>query len=1232
MATTEMNVLTPEKYLEELSPFLGQTGCIKSAHDVDKIISRMEDPTLLLVSKSILTSAVRATKAPSTLEKFMSSGGWAILNTWLENSMKKGEENYPFIVCLLDVLRKLPVTVEYLQQGNFGKLVKQLKKADDEEASTAASGLLKEWLLVVKKHQNPSSSKEALEKKRKLEEEKKAAAAALGPISASVRAKEKEVAKPTAKPKSRKTKKKADDGKVDEPAEKKSKPADLAKPGEVVKKEKVKSPTAPPVESAGFMNALSSANLPKARMRKKSVPPPNQKNPKAGAGTGVKMDTEDVPGDRSATAGGSAETSSQQQQQQDVDDGAQMETHEAMDTSVPHPPMPVPSSYSGAGVLVYPGQRNRKKKRVTWAPAETMRDVYFFEIEEGERVNMHAKNFLDIAKMEKEKEALALRTFRSEAVESIPWRLVPISRDTPALVSPGFKSSEKIKQERREQSTLAFLFLSKASLPDTPGEPEPEMSDSSRSFAEPKLIPILDESDPGLPTGAVAPGIPAAVTAPAAYAGDVVGMQGAQLPVATAPAAAAAPAAHPVPGLDSTQTQASVQDLLDKLKTKGMISAEGAAGQQQQPGGMIPPGPGMQQPHFAGQPVPNRPPGPGIGPPGNQPMPGGPGGMAPMFDGGMPPPHPGMMPPPGMPSHEGSFPPQHGGAPPQYVPQQDGPPPMGHAGGGNWRPMGPGGPAPVGGPALLPTPSGPQAPPMPSGYQEEYIDGGNNGGGNNGGGGGSGGGGGGGGRPDYPVEMDYHDDYDSRPRGRGGYRGRRGGRGRGGASSVPCRHYMSPRGCTMGDNCRFLHPAPGSLDNWDNGAQHSGGGGYEYDRPPHTNAGPPPFRGGRAGGGGGAGGGGSAGPYHAAAPGGGSMPPQLPPHHHHEPGSSGAVGDMPMVHGQQFPHNQPPSQELPQQQQQQQQQQPPLMDMRPPATLAAYPPTQQPLGEARDPQPLALPPASSISSLSEPSGMHSASTLVDPVRSAARTGAVGAIPEIVSHQQQQQSAAVDDTGGSAEPAPPNTGSGALQHTDTPPGTSARPPDTAGSTAATATASSLGSRSAASGADDTNLPNVAATATAVPSDSALSHSATTAATAIRSTASSAAADSAGMGSMHESSDQTKHHSAAAVQPAATGHASVADDRASSVCDAVSAPSQEAVAATHAHAHAPGAAAALVGDEPEVHVGREQRQAASPLPPVSNTDTSASGAATDTGVLPSLADTAVDAPPSPTRTAE
>ena len=45
-------------------------------------------------------------------------------------------------------------------------------------------------------------------------------------------------------------------------------------------------------------------------------------------------------------------------------------------------------------------------------------------------VNMHAKNFLDIAKMEKEREAVALREarvkFRSEAVESIPVRMSPL--------------------------------------------------------------------------------------------------------------------------------------------------------------------------------------------------------------------------------------------------------------------------------------------------------------------------------------------------------------------------------------------------------------------------------------------------------------------------------------------------------------------------------------------------------------------------------------------------------------------------------------------------------------------------------------------------------------------------------------------------------------------------------------------------------------------------------------
>ena len=55
---------------------------------------------------------------------------------------------------------------------------------------------------------------------------------------------------------------------------------------------------------------------------------------------------------------------------------------EPMDTGDPLPPIP---PYSGGGVLVHPGQRNRVRKRVTWAPVETMRDVYYFEIEEGER-------------------------------------------------------------------------------------------------------------------------------------------------------------------------------------------------------------------------------------------------------------------------------------------------------------------------------------------------------------------------------------------------------------------------------------------------------------------------------------------------------------------------------------------------------------------------------------------------------------------------------------------------------------------------------------------------------------------------------------------------------------------------------------------------------------------------------------------------------------------------------
>ena len=47
---------------------------------------------------------------------------------------------------------------------------------------------------------------------------------------------------------------------------------------------------------------------------------------------------------------------------------------------------------------------------------------------------------------------------------------------------------------------------------------------------------------------------------------------------------------------------------------------------------------------------------------------------------------------------------------------------------------------------------------------------------------------------------------------------------------------MSPRGCTMGDKCRFFHPAPGSLDDWESGG---GGGGPGYNPRMPFRGGPP---------------------------------------------------------------------------------------------------------------------------------------------------------------------------------------------------------------------------------------------------------------------------------------------------------------------------------------------------------------------------------------------------------
>jgi protein phosphatase 1 regulatory subunit 10 len=130
--------IEPHSVLEQLDPLLGQTGCIRSTKEVAKIVSLMKAAQLLVV-RSVILSIIKATRAPSTLERFMEVG-WPVLNVWLAEAKKT--QDTAVLVEVLQVLQKLPVSVAALKQGNMGKLIKQLSKQEHQGQISTPNFLL----------------------------------------------------------------------------------------------------------------------------------------------------------------------------------------------------------------------------------------------------------------------------------------------------------------------------------------------------------------------------------------------------------------------------------------------------------------------------------------------------------------------------------------------------------------------------------------------------------------------------------------------------------------------------------------------------------------------------------------------------------------------------------------------------------------------------------------------------------------------------------------------------------------------------------------------------------------------------------------------------------------------------------------------------------------------------------------------------------------------------------
>ncbi len=63
--------------------------------------------------------------------RFISVGGWDLLNSWLDEA-RKAEDNQTFVIDMLKVYQQMPVTVDLLKKNSCAKTIKSFSKDSDE--------------------------------------------------------------------------------------------------------------------------------------------------------------------------------------------------------------------------------------------------------------------------------------------------------------------------------------------------------------------------------------------------------------------------------------------------------------------------------------------------------------------------------------------------------------------------------------------------------------------------------------------------------------------------------------------------------------------------------------------------------------------------------------------------------------------------------------------------------------------------------------------------------------------------------------------------------------------------------------------------------------------------------------------------------------------------------------------------------------------------------------------
>ncbi|CAK8674383.1 unnamed protein product [Clavelina lepadiformis] len=480
MVTMENNHVDPLTLLKAMSSMLTHLGAIKGANEMEKLVQLMKDGKLL-VSRCVYLNILRVTEEKDLLEKFLAEGGWQIMNQWLVDA--KDSENLALVLEVMKLLQRLPLRIDHLKENNTPKLVKAFaKSASCPKVKNLASSLMTSWLAIIRDSSGATTTDD-MTKKKKFKTK---------PPLDRIPKKEAKKAKTDSKPppivkapsfaKFRKTGLETDQEPLKRvlKGEKKgiaTKRNSIENDDASIPDKKLKTDTKQPKKitiSAGFMDALNSVPAPAVkRPVKRKAASSKPKTPNA-TSQAQKLS----PGHDASVSGEAA------------DFGVEMAEKER----VPSPVIP-PTEPSKPKLNKY----GKPMKTVRWHDDSRLESIRYFELEEGERVNVTTQNFKDALHRDRLQERERMGGFHPKGDGD--WKK-PKLIDLPAqLVEIGCNSLERELQNKREKSVLQVIFLTPDMIPDCPVEPDPEPYE----MIPPKMIPLDDPNEPAPVTSTPSP-------------------------------------------------------------------------------------------------------------------------------------------------------------------------------------------------------------------------------------------------------------------------------------------------------------------------------------------------------------------------------------------------------------------------------------------------------------------------------------------------------------------------------------------------------------------------------------------------------------------------------------------------------------------------------------------------------------------------------------------------------